>query len=131
MYRVSLSAFTLTLLLLSTAVPSHAQSPSAEAQLQTFATCVGRFSAAVEYEWDLSGTVSDTTRARRDAIVEIVAAILPEDRHRDALNWRNSAKQAQWRLLARARLATDSADAAWAASQAKRFEQECAALLTL
>lgn len=131
MYRVSLSALCLNLLLLSAAAPLHAQSPNAEAQLQTFASCVGRFSAAAENEWDLSGTVSATTRARRDAIVEIVAAILPEDRHRDALNWRNSAKQAQRRLLTRARFASDSAEAAWAASQAKRFEQECAALLTL
>lgn len=109
----------------------QAQSSDPDEQLRTFAACVGRLSAIVEHEWNAAGTISPTTRARRDAVVEIVAAILPQDRSRDALHWRNAAKEAQWNLLARADAATNAADAAWAISQARRLEQECTALLTL
>ncbi len=102
-----------------------------ELQLQTFASCVGRLSAVVEYEWNVSGAVSAETSQRRDAAVEIVAAIIPIDRSRDVLDWRNAAKEAQWNLLTRAELAQDSTEAAWALDQAKRLERQCTSLLTL
>lgn len=131
LYRSGARAFCLVVLSLFTTPAIQAQSYDADAQLRLFASCVGRLSAVVEHEWNAAGAVSGTTAARRDAVVEIVAAILPQDRGRDALYWRNAAKEAQSNLLARANSVQDAADAAWAKSQARRLEQECTALLTL
>jgi hypothetical protein len=113
------------------AMAVQAQFHDPDAQLRTFAACVGRLSAVAEHEWNMAGVISAETTQRRDAVVEIVAAIIPMDRSRDVLHWRNAAKQAQWNLLNRADTAKDSADATWAFTQAERFEQECTGLLTL
>lgn len=131
LYRSGARAFYFVVFFLFTTPPVQAQSYDADAQLRLFASCVGRLSAVVEHEWNAAGAVSRTTAARRDAVVQIVAAILPQDRSRDALYWRNAAKEAQSNLIARANSASDAADAAWAQSQARRLEQECTSLLTL
>lgn len=114
-----------------TAPAAQAQPIDPDEQLRTFAACVGRLSAVVEHEWNVAGAISQTSQARRDAVGEIVAAIIPTDRSRDVLQWRNAAKQAQRNLLTRASTATDGSEAAWATAQAARFEHECTALLTL
>ncbi|MEO0929544.1 MAG: hypothetical protein AAFY14_02685 [Pseudomonadota bacterium] len=114
-----------------TSVPTHAQSNDPDAQLRTFAACVGRLSAVVEYEWNMMGAVSSETTLRRDAAAEIVAAIIPTERSRDVLQWRNAAKQAQWSLLNRATSTRDTGEASWALQQAQRFETACTSLLTL
>ncbi len=131
MYFVRTITVCLTSLFLFAAPALQSQPAGPEAQLRTFAACVGRLSAVLEHEWNIAGSISESTKAQRDAVVEIVAAIVPRDRSRDVLYWRNAAKQAQSSLLARANFATDGADAAWADAQAKRYEHECTALLTL
>ena len=129
MYRVSLlTAYLISAFFRS---PAHAQSNDPEAQLRTFAACVGRLSATAEYEWNLMGSISSETALRRDFATEIVAAIIPADRSRDVLQWRNAAKQAQWNLLSRAMSTNDRSEALWAQEQAKRFETACTSLLTL
>ncbi len=129
MYRVCL----LVLCLITThlAVPAQAQSSDPDAQLRTFAACVGRLSAVAEYEWNTIGVISSETAQKRTAVVEIVAAIIPAEKSRDVLYWRNAAKQAQWNLLSRAASARDQAEANWAMQQAAQFENACASLLTL
>jgi hypothetical protein len=131
MYRFKVFIVWLVFPLLLSTSAAQAQSYDPDAQLRTFAACVGRLSAVVEYEWSVAGAVSPQTRQRRDAVVEIVAAIFQIERSRDVLHWRNAAKEAQWNLLSRAYSAKDSSEATWAFAQAERLERECTALLTL
>ena len=129
MYRVCV----LSVHLLSACItaPAQAQGHDPEAELRTFAACVGRLTAIVEYEWNMSGTVSAETARRRDAATDIVAAIVPAEKSRDVLSWRNAARQAQSNLLSRATSSGDASDARWAMQQARHFETACTALLTL
>ncbi|MEL6681759.1 MAG: hypothetical protein AAFQ09_03840 [Pseudomonadota bacterium] len=114
-----------------TTAPTHALSNDPDAQLRTFAACVGRLSAVLEHEWNNIGAVSSETALKRDAAAEIVAAIVSEERSRDILEWRNAAKLAQHRLLSRALTTHDAAEAAWALQQAEHYETACASLLIL
>lgn len=110
-------------------VAVRAQYLSPEAQLQTFAICVGRLSAVVEYEWMSEGAVSDEAERQRDMAVQLVAAIISNDQSRDVLNWRNAAKNAQFALMTRAEYSDDRAEAAWATQRATLLRQECTSLL--
>lgn len=131
MYLVRLFIFFLVSPYIFAVPTAQAQSLDPDEQLRTFAACVGRLSAAVEYEWNIAGAISSKTRQQRDAVVEIVAAIIPIDKSRDVLQWRNAAKEAQWNLLSRAVSTQDDSEATWAFAQAARLERECTSLLTL
>ncbi|WP_411890712.1 hypothetical protein [Yoonia sp. SDW83-1] len=119
----------LALTLILAAPAGHAQTLSAEAQLQTFATCVGRLTAELEYEWSTQGAYSDEAAFRRDATVQLVAAIVSDEQSRDVLHWRDAAKRAQYDLLSRSQYSRDQAEAEWAKSRAAMLEQECTSLL--
>ncbi len=100
-----------------------------EQQLRTFATCAGRLSAVMEYQWMFDGAASEQTKAQRAAVIDLVHAIMPPERGRDVLHWRISAKQAQSALLTRATFNENADDATWARRQADRFARECTGLL--
>lgn len=119
----------LALALILLAPAGHAQTLSAEAQLQTFATCVGRLTAELEHEWSTQGAYSDEAAFHRDITVQLVAAIVSDEQSRDVLYWRDAAKRAQYDLLSRAQYSQDQADAAWARHRAAMLEQECTSLL--
>lgn len=97
-------------------------------QLQTFATCAGRLSAVVEYEWLAQGAASAEAQKYHDDVIALVAAIISEEQSRSVLQWRRSAKQAQFDLLLRTETPNPD-DAAWAANRARQLTQECTALL--
>ena len=119
----------LPLLIAGHMAQAQTQMLSAEAQLQTFATCVGRLTAELEYQWSLRGAYSEEVAFRRDATVQLVAAIVSDDQSRDVLYWRDAAKRAQYDLLNRSQHSQDQAEAAWARHRAEMLEQECNALL--
>ncbi|MEL7181640.1 MAG: hypothetical protein AAFN63_17750 [Pseudomonadota bacterium] len=119
----------ITVLALSSAQSSLAQSIDSNSQLRTFATCAGRLSAVMEYQWMFDGEASEQTKLQRAAVIDLVEAIMPPDRGRDVLHWRISAKLAQSALLTRATFNDNSDDAAWARQQAAQFERACTGLL--
>lgn len=98
-------------------------------QLQTFATCAGRLSAVMEYQWMFDGNASEQTKVQRATVLELISAIMEPQMGRQVLNWRLSGKQAQSVLLTRGTFNDDAEDAHWAMTQASRFEQECTGLL--
>lgn len=111
------------------AAPLAAQSLDSEQQLRTFATCAGRLSAVMEYQWMFDGPASERTKLQRAAVIDLIDAVMPADRGREVLHWRISAKLAQSALLTRATFNDDRQDAAWAREQADRFARECTGLL--
>ena len=115
--------------LMIAAPAAQAQFLSAETQLQTFATCVGRLTAELEYEWSTQGAYSEEAAFYRDTTVQLVAAIISDDQTRDVLHWRDAAKRAQYDLLSRSQYSRDEAEAQWAKHRAAMLEQECTALV--
>ena len=117
--------FTLALCLLAP-VPGQA---AEDDTLRTFATCAGRLSAVMEFQWMFDGPASELTATRRAAVIDLIEAIMAPDDGRRVLAWRLAAKEAQARLLTRATFNDDPADAAWARAHADGFERDCTALL--
>jgi hypothetical protein len=107
---------------------AHAAPGSAEDRLRVFATCAGHLSARLEHHW-LMAEPSETTEARRQDMLDILAAITPPDRETDALSWRIEAKASYRALLSRATFGTDPEDARWAALHAERLLAPCTDLL--
>lgn len=97
--------------------------------LKTFATCAGRLSATMEYEWMFDGAASEDTRSARAAVLDLVSAVMTADQGRDVLQWRLEGKYAQSVLLTRATFNDDPHDAAWAHAQSTRYRQSCTGLL--
>ncbi|WP_157059026.1 hypothetical protein [Loktanella sp. 5RATIMAR09] len=118
----------LVVALFSASSPS-AQPLDVDEQLKTFATCVGRLSAVMEHQWMFDGPASEHTEELRDAVLELVEAVMPTARGDEVLQWRISAKVAQAALLRRATFNTDTRDAAWAHSHADRLARDCTGLL--
>lgn len=108
-------------------MPSHANGP--EQHLRNFATCAGRLSAVMEFQWMFDGPASEQTKAQRTAVLDLIGAIMEPGQDRTVLHWRLSAKHAQAVLLTRATFNDDPDDAAWAYAQAARLTQECTGLL--
>lgn len=102
---------------------------SGNAQLVQFASCTGRLSAQMEFQWMFDGAASELTATHRAAMIELIDAIIAPGDGRDVLYWRLSAKRAQAALLTRATFNDDTADAAWAARTATRLADECASLI--
>ncbi|NJS37992.1 MAG: hypothetical protein HC783_02220 [Rhodobacteraceae bacterium] len=82
---------------------------AADPLLRDFSTCAGRLSALVEHQWLVDGPASDVSANRRDAMLELVAAVMPPEMARTAMGWRIEAKVAQRALLDRAYFAQDAA----------------------
>ncbi len=98
-------------------------------QLQHFATCAGRLSAQMEFQWMFDGPASEQTALQRAAMIDLIDAVMDPNDGRTVLHWRISAKLAQSALLTRATFNNDATDAAWAARTAARLTNECTALI--
>ena len=123
----SLKTIALFLVLTSAlAAPARAADHS---QLQTFATCAGRLSAVMEYQWMFDGDASEQTKRHRATVLELISAIMEPDMGRQVLQWRLSGKRAQSVLLTRATFNEDTRDATWAREQAALYERGCTGLL--
>ena len=108
---------------------AHAQAPTPSDPLRVFATCAGRLSAQMEFEWMFDGPASEVTEARRGTVLEILDAMMPPDGGRTVLNWRIEAKMAHASLLRRSRFANDPRFALRAKRLAARNLATCDALL--
>lgn len=96
---------------------------------QQFATCAGRLSAQMEFEWLLTDPAADQTEQERAAMIALLDSVAaPEDRRR-ALAIRIEAKHAQSVLLTRAHFNDDPSDAAWALDRAAVELGACRALI--
>lgn len=98
---------------------------AADPLLRDFSVCAGRYSALVEHQWLVDGPASDVSADRRDAMLELVAAVMPQDMAKTAMGWRIEAKVAQRALLDRAFFALDSA----AEKRSAQLLQACADLI--
>ncbi len=102
---------------------------SADDTLRTFASCAGRLSATMEYQWLMSHPDADRTEAQRGAMLSLVDALMAPGQGRDVLSWRVDAKQAHAVLLTRATFNHDAEDAAWALARAETQLAACTGLL--
>ncbi|WP_298492040.1 hypothetical protein [uncultured Maritimibacter sp.] len=93
-----------------------------------FATCTGRLSALMEFEW-LLGNDGEQARSERDAMAALLEAVMAPDEARQTLARRIEAKYAQSVLMTRAYFNDDAEDAAWAANRADVEIGTCRALI--
>ncbi|MGX9355042.1 hypothetical protein ACS3SW_07745 [Roseobacteraceae bacterium S113] len=95
---------------------------------QTFAGCVGRLSAEMEYAWLMGEDAEDITH-RRLTFLSLLDATMPADAGRDTLRTRIEAKAAQSALLTQATFGQDESRALRARLTAQTYLNHCAALL--
>lgn len=119
------------LLLCALAAPAAAQTDSdiPDNPLHFFATCAGRMSALMEHQWLVDGPASDITKARRSAVLDVVASLTPPGQEAQVMAWRVEAKAAHATLLGQSRHGTPAAMAR-AAHQAQALEAACTAYLS-
>lgn len=118
-----------TILLGLLAVAPSAAAAVPNETLRAFATCAGRYSATMEYQWLMSDPAADQTEARRAAMLSLIDAIMTRNDGRSVLAWRIDAKQAHAVLLTRSTFNSDEADAAWALRRAEAQLATCTGLL--
>ncbi|MDF1873923.1 hypothetical protein [Vannielia sp.] len=107
----------------------HPPAASADALENRFTACTGRLSALMEHQWLIASPEADRTKARRDAMISLLEAVMPKNRGREVLARRIEAKYAQSVLLTRATFGQNAEDAAWAQRRAEAEIAQCAALL--
>ena len=95
----------------------------------TFASCTGRLSAQMEHQWLVSDPASETTKARRAAMISLLEAVMTPDQGHTVLARRIEAKHAHLQLLTRAYFNLDIDDAAWAQKRAESEIAACASLM--
>lgn len=111
------------------AQPVAAFDSGLDPQLQFFASCAGRLSATMEHQWNYDTPAAEKTRTHRAHMIDLVSAVMPDDAGRAVLLVRVEAKHAQARLLRRAIINRDPADAHWAQSRADALLQDCTSVL--
>ncbi len=114
---------------LAAPLPAQAQGDIPENPLHFFATCAGRMSALMELQWLVDGPASDLTRARRAAVLDVVASLTPPGQEVQVMAWRVEAKAAHAALLSRTRHGP-APDQARAARRADVLLRACEALLS-
>ena len=117
----------LCLILWCQAPPVVGQTPPDPVTL--FATCTGRLSAVMEFQWLVQDAGSDETRVRRDAMADLLASVTPLTEASRAMALRVEAKQAVAHLLHRAHFGVQGPAADWANKRAARLLADCAALM--
>ena len=114
-------------------IPSG-QAPALYAQSQTdptplLATCTGRFSALIEFQWLTQDPGSDATKVRRDAMAALLDAAMAPNEAVRTMALRVEAKQATAALLRAGQFGRDPVRAHWARQQAGRMLAACANLM--
>lgn len=119
------------LLLCALAAPAAAQTDSdiPDNPLHFFATCAGRMSALMEHQWLVDGPASDITKARRSAVLDVVASLTPPGQEAQVMAWRVAAKAAHAALLGQSRHGP-APDQTRAAKRAAMLLQSCEAYLS-
>lgn len=79
----------------------------------------------MEHQWLNDGPASEATARSREAILDLVDAVLVPELAQDAMHWRIEAKAAQKSLLARATFLRDPV----AARRAAQLVEGCQALI--
>lgn len=102
---------------------------SRDEQLRFFASCAGRLSAQMEFQWMFDGEASELTKQQRAGVLEILEAMIPQGRGSEVLAWRIEAKQAQAVLLTRGIFNENQRDAKMAQRLALRQISECRSVL--
>lgn len=120
---------TFVLLFLGWCISAPAWGLPADQQLRSFANCAGRLTAELEHAWLTYDDRADVIEAQRKQVVELLNAVLPQNRGREVLAWRVEARAAQRALLMRATFADNSDDAAWAAKVASEYRADCTSFL--
>lgn len=122
-----------TLCQIAVCLTTIAQAPVTAAEspdpMPLFATCTGRLSAVMEFQWLVQDAESDETQARRDAMAELLAVVTRPGEAPRAMALRIEAKRAVAQLLHRARFGTAGPGADWAKKRAARLLADCAALM--
>lgn len=119
-------------LLVATDVSSASRAvalPSHQDQLRIFATCAGRLSAQMEFEWMFDGPKSEVTKASRASLIDMLEALTAPDQGAKVLGWQIDAKMAQAALLTRATFGTKPRDAKIAHRMALQLIGQCRSLL--
>ena len=111
------------------ALCSSTPSPAEDDVLRMLASCTGRLSAQLEYQWLLQDPEADRTEHARATMADLLEAVTEPETARQALHLRIIAKEAQSRLLMRAMFNGDRDDAAWARRRATDQVTACAGLL--
>lgn len=118
----------LCLALAAPAMPLCAQTLDASDPVRLFATCTGRLSALMEYQWLVQDPRSALTEVLRDQMSDLSQAALPVGGEVRAMDLRLQAKAAEATVLQQALFGRrDRAD--WAAAQAQHQLDSCTALL--
>lgn len=120
-------------LVLSLATGLGAQPLGVREQAQSFASCLGRYSAALEHEW-LMGRDGANAQERRRLFESLLEAVSPDARTAglsgaEILHIRIEAKFAQARLLQLAAFSDDERRARYAHGQAVMLLGSCQALV--
>lgn len=97
--------------------------------LRFFAICAGRMSALMEHQWLVDGPASDITKARRAAVLDVVASLTPPGKEAQVMAWRIEAKAAHAALLGQSRHGRD-ANRSRAEHQAEGLLRPCEAYLS-
>lgn len=125
----SLKTFLLGMVLGGSLAAPVALAQSQDDQLRFFASCAGRLSAQMEFQWMFDGAASEQTKQQRAGVLEILEAMIPQGRGPEVLTWRIEAKQAQAALLTRGIFNENQKDAQMAQRLALRQISECRAVL--
>jgi hypothetical protein len=118
------------ILLVSVALSLSAQSGAAQSSnLQLIAGCTGRLSAQMEQEWSTDTHTSNHTKRSRNAMADVLAAMITRADGDAALAIRIQAKHAHRRLLQRGAQAEEQTERARAVRLAAMHVRQCLALL--
>ncbi len=93
--------------------------------LRFFANCTGRLSAELSHRWMMAAPDASEIEALRATMIDVLAAMTPEDGGREVLTWRIAARTAHSALLSRATFGNDD----WARDRAAQEVAHCAALV--
>lgn len=116
------------LAILGSAAPAGAASGTQDT-LRLFASCAGRLSAQMEFQWLVGDPAAEATESQRSHLISLIEAVQSDADGRHILNWRIDAKVAQAALLSRAHFNDDPQDATWAAEMAAQLTSDCTGLL--
>jgi len=97
--------------------------------LRFFATCAGRMSALMEHQWIVDGPASETTKTKRQSLLDVVEALTPPGAESRVLSWRIEAKAAHAALLGQTRHG-EATVTERALRRAIVLQRECEALLS-
>lgn len=126
MGKMLISFLGLSLTYLAPEGSSSAQTLPNTDPTRLFATCTGRLSALMEYQWLIQDPASDATERLRDQMADLLTATLTPDTAVHAMDLRLQAKVAEADLLAVAHFGRKNL---WAEARARHQIADCTALL--